>query len=293
MRGMASKPILRLYTHQGAMIGFNVGFGMVFIIALVFHNFGVSHFPVLLAGLAATWPVILGSASARQVPINLWRAYGDLRFKDGAIFFVIGLFGPLFGLFFFSYSEILLSPESGISILILAIGLLTGAMTYYRRRTGSSIIPPSTFVLLFGGLYWLLELAQGKGVFELTAFACLLTSIVVSLKLDQVPFSLGGGILLLGLSVSLWVVQKTVPGLVWMVVILAGFAWWRWGKNYVWFPLSFWLVIGGIITAGVLIQHFFLSILLASIGLAVFTFGVIFIQLYLARRNRTEKSEPK
>jgi hypothetical protein len=112
---------------------------MVFAIALLFHYLGITRLPAWLNGLAAAWPLILGYAAARQVPFNLWRAYHGLRLKDGAIFFTFVLFGPLFGVFFYNFYSLLLTPSTGITIILLTVGILAGLMTWQRRRTGTPL----------------------------------------------------------------------------------------------------------------------------------------------------------
>ena len=62
--------------------------------------------------------------SARVVPHNLWLAYGRLRFADGAIFFVVALVGLLWGVFFLEFYSVLLTPLSGIIVILFAFILV-------------------------------------------------------------------------------------------------------------------------------------------------------------------------
>ena len=74
--------------------------------------------------LAAIVGLVLGSMGARVVPHNLWRAYGRHNLKDGGIFFVVALMGPLWGWFFLEYYSILLTPLLGIIVILLALAMV-------------------------------------------------------------------------------------------------------------------------------------------------------------------------
>jgi hypothetical protein len=115
--------LLRLYTYQGAGIGFNLGYFFVYPFALVgyYLNFDSSVWAEIAAVAAG---LILGNMGARVVPHNLWRAYGRLKFSDGAIFFVVAFLGPLWGFFFLEFYSILLAPITGISVILLAVTII-------------------------------------------------------------------------------------------------------------------------------------------------------------------------
>lgn len=119
-QGVANSKLLRLYTYQGAGIGFNLGYFFVFpfILAWYYLQLGSS---VWLELAAVTLGLILGNMSARVVPHNLWLAYHRLHLADGAIFFVVALLGPLWGIFFLEYYSVLLTPLFGSIVILLAI----------------------------------------------------------------------------------------------------------------------------------------------------------------------------
>ena len=119
-QGLAHSRLLRLYTYQGAGIGFNVGYFFVLPLVLVRHYFdlGSSNWPALIA---VTLGVILANMSARVVPHNLWLAYHRLHLGDGAIFFVVTFIGPLWGLFFLEYYSVLLKPFWGGMVILAAL----------------------------------------------------------------------------------------------------------------------------------------------------------------------------
>jgi hypothetical protein len=81
--------------------------------------------------LAATVGLILGSMGARVVPHNLWRAYKRLTWRDGGIFFIVALIGPLWGIFFLEYYSVLLAPLWGSLVILLALILV---VTVGRRK---------------------------------------------------------------------------------------------------------------------------------------------------------------
>jgi hypothetical protein len=115
--------LLRLYTHQGAGIGFNLGYFFVFPFSLLRYYLQLES-TVWLEMLAATSGLILGNMGARGVPHNLWRAYARLAWADGAIFFVVALLGPLWGIFFLEFYPILLNPVTGVLVFLMAITIM-------------------------------------------------------------------------------------------------------------------------------------------------------------------------
>ena len=122
-QGLVHSRLLRLYTYQGAAIGFNLGYFFVLPMVLIRHylNLGGSHW---LAVIAVTLGLILGNMGARVVPHNLWLAYHRLLLKDGAIFFVVAFVGPLWGLFFLEYYSVLLKPFWGGMVILAALLLV-------------------------------------------------------------------------------------------------------------------------------------------------------------------------
>jgi hypothetical protein len=127
--------LLRLYTYQGAGIGFNLGYFFVFPFVLARYYLGLGS-SLWLEVAAAALGLILGNMAARVVPHNLWLAYDGLRFKDGAIFFVVAFLGPLWGLFFLEYYSILLTPIPGIIAILLALtGIIILGMYQFRKKT--------------------------------------------------------------------------------------------------------------------------------------------------------------
>lgn len=112
--------LLRLYTYQGAGIGFNFGYFLVFPFSLMRYYLGFES-AVWIEILAATAGLILGTMGARVVPHNLWRAYKRLALSDGGIFFLVALMGPLWGWFFVEYHSILLTPRWGIIVILLSL----------------------------------------------------------------------------------------------------------------------------------------------------------------------------
>lgn len=112
--------VLHLYAHQGAYIGFHVGYFLVFLFSYVQVLFGIPP-AALVEGLKIAVPLFVGTIGAQMIPYNLWRAYKRLDLKDGWIFFVFVLLGPIWALFLFKFNEILLSPFMGAIIILLAI----------------------------------------------------------------------------------------------------------------------------------------------------------------------------
>ena len=141
--------MLRLYTYQGAFIGFHLGYFMVFAIHLLMY-FLQARPAMWSQFLLMGFPLLMGYISARVVPYNLWRAYGRLWFSDGAVFFVFILLGPLWGWFFFEFYAILISPTTGIIVILAAISLLLSLMTLQYQRKGNTAIPVRWWIILYG-----------------------------------------------------------------------------------------------------------------------------------------------
>jgi len=140
---------LRLYIHQGASIGFHIGYFFVFMIGLLRYNLGVSSRSWLEIA-AAAFLIILGYAGARLVPYNLLSAYKQLRLKDGRIFFVFFLVGPAWGYFFLGSYDILLTKALGVFIVLSSITILLVMMALRYRQSGTTVIPVYWWVIFWG-----------------------------------------------------------------------------------------------------------------------------------------------
>lgn len=127
--------LLRLYTYQGAGIGFNLGYFFAYPFALVGYYLNLDS-SVLVEIAAVGAGLVLGNMGARVVPHNLWRAYGRLKFSDGAIFFVVALMAPAWGFFFLEFYSILLAPVTGISVFLLAITIIVMGTTRKSKHEG-------------------------------------------------------------------------------------------------------------------------------------------------------------
>jgi len=123
----------RLYTHQGASVGFHLGYFVIFMIGLLRYNLGIK--PAIWAELVAiVFPLLLGYASARLIPHNLLLAYKRLKLADGAIFFIFLLVGPAWGYFFFENYSLLLDQTVGTFLFLLAATLLIAHTVWKSRR---------------------------------------------------------------------------------------------------------------------------------------------------------------
>jgi hypothetical protein len=131
-QGLARSSLLRLYTYQGAGIGFNLGYFFILPFVLLRHCLNLKS-SSWLEFMAVTVGLILGDMSARVVPHNLWLAYRRLHFADGAIFFVVAFLGPLWGIFFLEYYSVLLTPFWGSAIILVAL-LLFIMMTVQQSK---------------------------------------------------------------------------------------------------------------------------------------------------------------
>ena len=130
----ANPKLVRLYTYQGAAIGFNVGY--FFILPLVLTRYYLQlGSSIWLEIMAVTLGLILGNMAARVVPHNLWRAYERLTLADGGIFFVVAFIGPMWGLFFLKYYPVLLTPVLGVITILLALTAVVLISTWQARKS--------------------------------------------------------------------------------------------------------------------------------------------------------------
>jgi hypothetical protein len=111
---------IRLYTYQGAFIGFHLGYFAIFAIHLIMFYFQVRLSIWFQFALAAI-PLWLGAMGAHVAPDNFWRAYKRLWLSDGALFFVFMLLGPVWGWFFLQTYPWLLSSSGALIIIISLI----------------------------------------------------------------------------------------------------------------------------------------------------------------------------
>ncbi|HXD10766.1 MAG TPA: hypothetical protein VN653_11940, partial [Anaerolineales bacterium] len=124
--------LLRLYTYQGAGIGFNLGYFFIFPFSLARYYLHLQS-AVWVEIVAVTLGLVLSNMAARVVPYNLWRAYGRLTLADGGIFFVVALLGPMWGFFFLEYYTILLTPVLGALVILLAITIVVIIATRHSK----------------------------------------------------------------------------------------------------------------------------------------------------------------
>jgi hypothetical protein len=127
--------LLRLYTYQGAGIGFNLGYFFIFPASLARYYLQMDP-SIWIEILAVTIGLILGNMGAHVVPHNLWLAYGRLKLSDGGIFFVVALIGPLWAFFFLEFSSILLTPLTGVLVMLsaLSLAIIITTRQYKRKR---------------------------------------------------------------------------------------------------------------------------------------------------------------
>lgn len=122
--------VLRLYVHQGAFVGFHVGYFLVFL-----PSFALSAMDVRSTFIALTTiliPISIAYAAAQLVPYNLWLAYGRLLLKDGAVFFFFVILGPLWAWFFLQFHAVFTSPIMAAFVFLTAASILV--LGELRRR---------------------------------------------------------------------------------------------------------------------------------------------------------------
>ena len=115
--------VLRLYVHQGAFVGFHVGYFFIFLFSFLSSILELQ--PTVFMNLVKTIvPIAVAYAGAQLVPYNLWLAYKRLILKDGGIFFFFALLGPIWGVFFLEFYKVLTSQWMGTITLLIAITIV-------------------------------------------------------------------------------------------------------------------------------------------------------------------------
>ena len=266
---------VRFFTYQGAYVGFQVGYMAVFLAALLGHYFGLRQAPLVVEGLVATLPLLISYAAAREVPFNMWRAFGALRVAEGDIVFllVFALCGPFWGGFFFRFYPVILTPWAGGLLLLTAIGILA-ALTTWQRRKGRAVIPAHIWAAMFS-IPAILQLALvSQSVFVVVMFTGVMATLILLMAWGRVTLTLTGllvfllisGLLLLCFNVDVWMGRGAA--------VIVGLGWWRWGKRFLWAPLSFWLVILLGVLGAVLIRQGWIAETWAALGVGLLTLGV-------------------
>ena len=146
---LATAAVTRLYTHQGAFIGFHLGYFAAFVTSLLRYYLNQNS-TIWFDLTAMLFPLFVGYLGARLVPYNLWQAYGRLNLADGEIFFFFVIFGPLWGLLFLEIYLYLLDPIFGTIILLLAVTILIVLMAWQYRRKGTTVIPFYWWAIFIG-----------------------------------------------------------------------------------------------------------------------------------------------
>jgi len=146
---LATAAVTRLYTHQGAFIGFHLGYFGAFVIGLFRYYF--HQYPTIWFDLTVMlFPLMVGYMGARLVPYNLWQAYGRLNLTDGEVFFFFVVFGPLWGFLFLEIYPYLLNPIIGAIIILLAVITLVILMAWQYRQKGNAVIPVYWWIIFLG-----------------------------------------------------------------------------------------------------------------------------------------------
>ncbi|MBV6394525.1 MAG: hypothetical protein HFACDABA_00090 [Anaerolineales bacterium] len=129
---LSNSPSLRLYTHQGAFVGFHIGYFAILFAELIRYSLHLPSSSLLVwAGTLAM--LVVGYIGATVIPYNIWRAYSRLNLRDGVIFFAFILMGPFWGLYLLQYFPMLTSP-AGLFSVIAIVTLLSGWIAWQTNR---------------------------------------------------------------------------------------------------------------------------------------------------------------
>jgi len=273
---LATDQAIRLYTYQGASIGFQVSYAILLVVNLVLYYLGLR--PGLWFELIEmTFPLIVSYMSGWLVPYNMWRAYGRLNLADGAIFFIFPISGPLWGAFFYSYGSVLLSADfAGAITILLAASLFVGTLAWQYSRAGTTVIPISWWVAFWGLVLVLSLITTANDLFGVTALAGIIITLVTILALGRIRLTLAG---MIGFTIIIGVSWMALLFNAWAgrVIFIALLAiWWRWGQKYLAFPMSFWGVLIALVACAWIRQLGWLSDLQVSTAFLVAVLLLLF-----------------
>jgi hypothetical protein len=125
---------LRFFTHLGASVGYQVGTMITVCSAILIYDIGGLVLSPWLPGIGSIFALLIGLASARQIPYNQWRAYHKLHWKDAGVFATFFMFGPFAATAFFLYYPWLLSPFPGLLLITIAVVVLAVSSIVQRRN---------------------------------------------------------------------------------------------------------------------------------------------------------------
>lgn len=277
---LGNTPLTRLYTYQGASIGFHIGYFCIFALFLIGFQLRLQTIG-WLEFAALTFVLGFSYAAARLVPENLLRAFGKLGLSDGGVFFISVALGPLWALSFFLMYPLLLTPFTGIIILLLAITALTVIMAWQYHRAGNTIIPVHWWVIIYGSFLILYEISATRNIFSVVALAGLIYSLGALLALGRIYLTLRGVLALLScllLCLLLLTYNRWISG----VIGLAGIVLWlRWGKKYLSFSPSFAGILLAEATSAWVFKNQWLTDWQASLALACVIFVLVCLEFTL------------
>lgn len=136
-QNMHNSPILRLYAHQGAYVGYHVGYYFILLISYLQYTLEIG-LTDWLELIKTVFPLVTSVAGAQLVPYNLWLAYSRLWLKDGGIFFVFVILGPLWALFFMESYILFSSPVPGAYIAAFTIIAFWEVLKKRRKNSSST-----------------------------------------------------------------------------------------------------------------------------------------------------------
>lgn len=231
-----------LYTQQGALIGFQLGGMTLFGLALVGYHFGVGRVGTVVELLVLLLPITFSYMAARQVPYNLWQAYERVNLRDGAIFFVCALIGPLWAAFFFHFQSLLLSPGMGLAVLLAAALILAVMAHWHYRRTGSTVIRVHWWMAVYGVVLVAYQFKVAESIFSVVALAGLVITFTLLTAWGRMRLMLSGAFSLLGALLIIWLCLQIDIWLGRAAAFLTIALWWLKGRRFVELPWSVWAV---------------------------------------------------
>ncbi len=281
---LENAPLTRLYTHQGASVGFHLGYFFVFALVLIGFYLRL-ELPIWLEFLIMAFVLLLSFAGARLIPDNLLRAFGQLRLSDGGAFFIFIFIGPFWGIFFIKFYPLFLEPITGTITILLAVTLITIMMAWRYHRSGTTLIPTHWWIIFYGLILIPYQISVSENTYSIVILIGLIFSLSAFFALKRIHISLPGAIgvfIATGLFLLTFRLNWLMPCVFGSLAILIG---WRWGKNHISFPVSFFGIILAVIGNAWAFKNHWLSDLQASLMFACIALVLVLWEYKLWAQN--------
>jgi hypothetical protein len=229
------------FAAQGALIGYQTGAWLLFIVALVIFHItrGQSSLRWIEWALAAI-PLSMAAWGVRR----LTEFARPFSLREHGIFLTCGLISAIWiGLFLYTY-PLLIDLTWGLWVLMGA-GFGMGALSALAQRlTGSTVVPLPMWIVLYGVIAVAYEWQSTGDLVSVIVLAGLIITLALTATWGLMHATLGGamGFALSAAGLLALMYWNLTAGRMAAVLWLA--FWWAVGRRWFRLPAAFWIVAG-------------------------------------------------